>query len=62
MYDRKSFSHKKHMAFGDIKDVLSESQKISLLIYNSKLFHKRLIPAYFQRKNGPCFSLAWPFF
>lgn len=33
MYVRRSFSHKKYIAFGDLKDVLSETQKIILLIY-----------------------------
>lgn len=33
MYVRRSFSHKKYIAFGDLKDVLLETQKIILLIY-----------------------------
>lgn len=33
MYVRRSFSHKKYIAFGDLKDVLLETQRIILLIY-----------------------------
>lgn len=37
-------------------------QKTVLLAYSYKLFHKRLIHAYCQKENGPCFSLVWLFF
>lgn len=60
MYVRRSFSHKKYIAFGDLKDVLSETQKIILLIYEVLYIYtqKNSILAYCQNENGTSVFLA----
>lgn len=61
MYVRRSFSHKKYIAFGDLKDVLLETQKIILLIYEVLYIYTQKKPsilAYCQNENGTSVFLA----
>lgn len=46
MYVRRSFSHKKYIAFGDLKDVLLETQKIILLIYEVLYIYTQKYPQF----------------
>lgn len=49
MYVRRSFSHNKYIAFSDLKDVLLETQKIILLIYEVLYIYTFI---HLQKKNS----------